>query len=69
MNWMRITKIRNETGGTISVNYSGQDCKAGQAMPTPHTNTRRCYPVIWEPEGYTNAGHRLVPQVRGDHHL
>jgi RHS repeat-associated protein len=54
MNWMRITKIRNETGGTISVNYSGQDCQAGQTMPTPHTNTRRCYPVIWEPEGYSN---------------
>ncbi|WP_233258126.1 RHS repeat-associated core domain-containing protein [Micromonospora sp. S4605] len=54
MNWMRITKIRNETGGTISVNYSEQDCKAGQTMPTPHTNTRRCYPVIWEPEGYSN---------------
>ncbi|MEU8377528.1 RHS repeat-associated core domain-containing protein [Micromonospora sp. NPDC048894] len=55
MNWMRITKIRNETGGTISVNYSDQDCKAGQVMPTPHTNTRRCYPVIWEPEGYSSA--------------
>ncbi|WP_353505540.1 RHS repeat-associated core domain-containing protein [Verrucosispora sp. ts21] len=54
MNWMRITRIRNESGGTISVNYSGQDCTAGQAMPTPHTNTRRCYPVIWEPEGYSS---------------
>ncbi|NES16770.1 RHS repeat protein [Micromonospora sp. PPF5-17] len=54
MNWMRITKIRNETGGTISVNYSDPDCKAGETMPTPHTNTRLCYPVIWEPEGYSN---------------
>ncbi|MGI5146327.1 polymorphic toxin-type HINT domain-containing protein [Plantactinospora sp. CA-294935] len=54
MNWMRITEIRNETGGSISVNYSAEDCKAGQPMPTPHTNTRRCYPVIWEPEGYQN---------------
>ncbi|SCL46017.1 RHS repeat-associated core domain-containing protein [Micromonospora eburnea] len=54
MNWMRIAKIRNEAGGTTSVNYSAQDCKAGQTMPTPQTNTRRCYPVIWEPEGYSN---------------
>ncbi|MFV2114223.1 polymorphic toxin type 28 domain-containing protein [Micromonospora sp. LOL_025] len=54
MNWMRITKIRNETGGTLSINYSKQDCQAGQTMPSPHTNSRRCYPVIWEPEGYAN---------------
>ncbi|MET8262184.1 RHS repeat domain-containing protein [Micromonospora sp. NPDC005553] len=54
MNWMRITKIRNEAGGTISVNYSAQDCKAGQTMPTPQANGRRCYPVIWEPEGYSD---------------
>ncbi|MEV4808367.1 RHS repeat domain-containing protein [Micromonospora avicenniae] len=54
MNWMRIARIRNEAGGTISVNYSEQDCKAGQTMPVPQTNTRRCYPVIWEPEGYAD---------------
>ena len=53
MNWMRIARIRNEAGGSISVVYSAQDCIAGQTMPTPATNTRRCYPVIWEPEGYT----------------
>ena len=52
MNWMRIARIRNETGGSISVVYSEQDCKAGQTMPTPETNTRRCYPVRWVPEGY-----------------
>ncbi|MEU1751941.1 RHS repeat-associated core domain-containing protein [Micromonospora matsumotoense] len=54
MNWMRVTRIRNESGGTLSVNYTEQDCKAAQTRPTPHTNTRRCYPVIWEPEGYSN---------------
>ncbi|WP_432959299.1 RHS repeat-associated core domain-containing protein [Micromonospora haikouensis] len=53
MNWMRITKIRTESGGTTSVTYSAPDCVAGQT-PTPHTNTRRCYPVIWTPEGYQN---------------
>ena len=52
MNWMRIARIRTETGGSISVNYSAQDCKAGEARPTPETNTRRCYPVRWIPDGY-----------------
>ncbi|GIF38687.1 polymorphic toxin-type HINT domain-containing protein [Actinoplanes xinjiangensis] len=51
MNWMRIARIRTETGGTISVDYSEQDCKAG-ATPSPATNTSRCYPVRWVPEGY-----------------
>ncbi|WP_431728055.1 polymorphic toxin-type HINT domain-containing protein [Verrucosispora sp. TAA-831] len=51
MNWLRIARIRTETGGTISVTYSEPDCAAGQPKPTPATNKRRCYPVIWEPEG------------------
>ncbi|MEE6263560.1 polymorphic toxin-type HINT domain-containing protein [Plantactinospora sonchi] len=51
MNWMRIAKIRNETGGTLNVTYSAPDCVAGQT-PTAHTNTRRCYPVRWQPEGH-----------------
>jgi len=54
MNWWRIAMVRNETGGTISVNYSAPDCVAGQPMPDPSTNTRRCYPVRWTPEGYLN---------------
>ncbi|WP_213006639.1 RHS repeat-associated core domain-containing protein [Paractinoplanes toevensis] len=54
MNWMRITRIRTDSGGSISVNYSEQDCKAGETRPTPETNTRRCYPVRWVPEGYTD---------------
>lgn len=52
MNWMRIAKIRTEAGGSVSVTYSDADCVAGQPMPNPASNTRRCYPVIWEPEGY-----------------
>lgn len=54
MNWMRITKIRSESGGTVSVNYSAEDCKAGQARPAPESNSKLCYPVIWVPEGYEN---------------
>ena len=51
MNWMRIARIRTETGATISVVYSAQDCTAG-ATPAPASNTNRCYPVKWVPEGY-----------------
>ncbi|MEV0394969.1 MULTISPECIES: RHS repeat domain-containing protein [Polymorphospora] len=54
MNWWRIARIRNETGGTINVTYSGPDCVAG-STPTVQTNTKRCYPAIWTPEGYPSA--------------
>ena len=51
MNWWRVAAVRNESGGTVNVTYSSEDCKPDD-KPTPHTNTRRCYPVIWKPEGY-----------------
>ncbi|MEU8387338.1 RHS repeat-associated core domain-containing protein [Micromonospora sp. NPDC048843] len=52
MNWMRLTKIRTEAGGTINVDYSDPECVAGTKVPTePSANTLRCYPVRWTPEG------------------
>jgi RHS repeat-associated protein len=54
MNWMRIARIRTDSGGSISVNYTEQDCQPGEARPNPATNTRLCYPVRWVPEGYEN---------------
>ena len=53
MNWWRIARIQTETGGTINITYSERDCVAGQT-PTPHTNTKRCYPSVWTPEGYSS---------------
>lgn len=44
----RVYGINTETGGTIGVTYSPTDCKAGD-VPTPTSNTRRCYPVKWSP--------------------
>ncbi|MEU2469361.1 RHS repeat-associated core domain-containing protein [Streptomyces sp. NPDC012486] len=44
----RVYGINTETGGTIGVTYSAADCKAGD-IPTPTSNTRRCYPVKWSP--------------------
>ncbi|WP_250009800.1 RHS repeat-associated core domain-containing protein [Actinoplanes sp. M2I2] len=52
MNWMRVARIRNEYGGSVSVAYSTQDCAAGGAKPSPASNTTRCYPVRWVPDGY-----------------
>ncbi|WP_306316680.1 MULTISPECIES: RHS repeat domain-containing protein [unclassified Streptomyces] len=44
----RVYGIDTETGGTIGVTYSAPDCKAGD-VPSPSSNTRRCYPVKWSP--------------------
>ncbi|GAA0452943.1 hypothetical protein Ade02nite_01020 [Paractinoplanes deccanensis] len=51
MKWMRIEKIRYETGGSVDITYSPQDCQADEPRPAPESNTRRCYPVRWIPEG------------------
>ncbi|MFJ3235826.1 RHS repeat domain-containing protein [Streptomyces sp. NPDC086787] len=44
----RVYGIDTEAGSTIGVTYSEPDCKAGD-VPTPSSNTRRCYPVMWSP--------------------
>ena len=41
----RISAIRTETGGVITVNYSGADCGPGACRR--RTPTRRCFPVRW----------------------
>lgn len=50
LNKWRITAVYTETGGQLDVSYSDPDCIAG-STPTPHTNTKRCYPVRWVPSG------------------
>lgn len=44
----RVYGITTETGGTLGITYSPADCKAGD-VPSPTSNTRRCYPVKWSP--------------------
>ncbi|WP_442806518.1 RHS repeat domain-containing protein [Streptomyces sp. NBC_01022] len=44
----RVYGIDTETGGTLGITYSPADCKAGD-VPSPTSNTRRCYPVKWSP--------------------
>ncbi|GAA2692933.1 intein C-terminal splicing region/RHS repeat-associated core domain-containing protein [Actinosynnema pretiosum] len=50
----RIVAIGGEAGGHTQVEYSGPDCVAGSRMPaSPESNTLRCYPTWWTPEGAT----------------
>ncbi|MFI2611077.1 polymorphic toxin-type HINT domain-containing protein [Kitasatospora sp. NPDC018619] len=46
----RITRITSETGSNTDITYTAADCVAG-ALPSPDSNTRRCYPSWWTPEG------------------
>ncbi|MEU4765637.1 RHS repeat-associated core domain-containing protein [Actinosynnema sp. NPDC023794] len=48
----RLSSVRNEFGGVLSVNYSRVDCVLGGTMPAaPDRNDRRCFPVIWRHAG------------------
>jgi RHS repeat-associated protein len=48
----RIDAITGEAGGHTQIEYSAQDCVRGSRMPSaPESNTLRCYPTWWTPEG------------------
>ncbi|MFI6823944.1 polymorphic toxin-type HINT domain-containing protein [Micromonospora sp. NPDC050187] len=52
MNWWRLNKIVNETGGETFVTYSPRECVRSQTMPASVDNNRmRCFPVYWTPQG------------------
>ncbi|MET9874886.1 RHS repeat-associated core domain-containing protein [Actinacidiphila glaucinigra] len=51
LNKPRLKSVSSETGAQTIVDYAEQDCVAGQTMPKPDANTRRCYPVYWSPNG------------------
>ncbi|WSB23145.1 polymorphic toxin-type HINT domain-containing protein [Streptomyces albidoflavus] len=46
----RLSTVEDETGGRADVNYSAPVCDSA-ALPTPQTNTTRCYPQINEGQG------------------
>jgi YD repeat-containing protein len=64
LNRYRITGIVSESGGVTAIGYEAPDCKTGQTMPAnPETNTMRCFPVLWAPEGHeprTDYFHKYV---------
>ncbi|MEH0931387.1 RHS repeat-associated core domain-containing protein [Micromonospora sp. CPCC 205558] len=50
LNRWRIKTVHTETGGDIIVTYSGPDCTR-DTLPTPASNTKRCMPSYYAPEG------------------
>ncbi|WP_188195970.1 polymorphic toxin-type HINT domain-containing protein [Nonomuraea sp. SYSU D8015] len=52
MKW-RIRSVNNETGGRLTVNYSGPECTRA-ALAQAHANGKRCFPTYWSPEGATD---------------
>ncbi|MFB9955322.1 RHS repeat domain-containing protein [Cellulomonas denverensis] len=51
MNRYRVTAISSEAGGTTTINYSAPDCTSGSLPAAADSNSRRCFPVSWQPEG------------------
>ena len=47
----RLKTITSETGAQTIVTYLPADCAYGQTMPKVDTNTKRCFPVYWAPNG------------------
>ncbi|MFE0629002.1 RHS repeat-associated core domain-containing protein [Streptomyces sp. NPDC058864] len=46
----RLATVADESGGQVDVTYSAPACDAGD-LPTPQTNTTRCYPVYFTKSG------------------
>jgi hypothetical protein len=46
----RVDKVFTESGALVDVVYSAQQCSAA-SLPTPHTNTKRCFPQWYAPGG------------------
>ncbi|GGM24770.1 hypothetical protein GCM10010129_81580 [Streptomyces fumigatiscleroticus] len=49
----RLSGISDESGGELAVQYSTAACDAS-SLPTPETNTSRCFPVYYTKEGDEN---------------
>ncbi|WP_254712250.1 polymorphic toxin-type HINT domain-containing protein [Streptomyces sp. TRM64462] len=47
----RLATVLSETGAQLDINYAPTQCTA-DALPTPGSSTKRCYPVQWSPPGY-----------------
>ncbi len=61
----RVYAINSESGATLSFTYSTQDCSPTN-VPTPESNTKRCFPVYWTPEGQTTPERHWFHKYRVD---
>lgn len=51
----RVVGINGEGGAHTEIRYSERDCVPGTRMPaSPESNTLRCYPTWWTPDGAQN---------------
>ncbi|GLZ62319.1 hypothetical protein Misp05_58950 [Micromonospora sp. NBRC 107095] len=50
LNRWRIKTVHTESGGDVIVSYSGPDCTR-TTLPSPASNTKRCMPSYYAPEG------------------
>ena len=50
LNKWRVYSILSGSGENLSWQYSAADCTPS-SLPTPQSNTRRCFPVYWTPPG------------------
>ncbi|MEU6134757.1 RHS repeat-associated core domain-containing protein [Nocardioides sp. NPDC047086] len=51
MNRYRLTSITAEAGAVTSIDYSAPQCSATNKPANPWSNTMRCLPVRWIPQG------------------
>ncbi|MGW4305907.1 RHS repeat domain-containing protein [Streptomyces californicus] len=55
-NRYRVHKVATESGGSIGVTYSAQECSK-TSLPSAASNTKRCYPVVWSPPDAPAGGY------------
>lgn len=51
MHRWRVTSVTDELGATLTVGYTPIDCTTGDLPTSADSNTRRCFPVRWDPDG------------------
>ncbi|MEU6278961.1 RHS repeat-associated core domain-containing protein [Streptomyces sp. NPDC047028] len=49
----RLSGVKNESGGALSVNYADNQCTTSN-VPAEDSSTKRCFPVKWSPPGVTD---------------
>ncbi|WP_369233805.1 HYD1 signature containing ADP-ribosyltransferase family protein [Streptomyces sp. R21] len=49
----RLSAVKNETGGVLSVNYADTQCTTS-SLPAEDSSAKRCFPVKWNPPGATD---------------
>ncbi len=70
----RLNEIIGESGARTQISYSARQCTTGNLPSAPESNTMRCQPVYWTPQGSQDPileyfHHYRVSTVTEDPHL